>query len=124
MAGSADAKTVLIVDDDRALRTLVETSLERGGYATLTADCGDAALQVFEDHQAEIALLLTDVTMPGIDVVELARRVHKIDPRLPVLVMSTRSGRPGELNEFPFLPKPFIVADLLKGVRAVLKGSR
>ena len=123
MLASADAKIVLIVDDDRAIRTLVESSLERNGYTTLSADSGDAALRVFEDHRTEIALLLTDVTMPGIDGVELARRVHQIDPRLPVLVMSTHSGRPGELNEFPFLPKPFIVADLLSRVGAVLQGS-
>lgn len=120
MPATANARTILIVDDDRTIRALVEILLERGGYATLSADCGEVALQVLEHHHAEIALLLTDVTMPGIDGVELARRVHRNNPELPVLVMSAHSGRPGELNEFPFLPKPFIAADLLSRVREVM----
>jgi CheY-like chemotaxis protein len=88
MPSPAESGTILVVDDDRAVRTLVETCLGRGGYATLTADSGEIALKVFEQHRAEIALLLTDVTMPGIDGWELARRIQQAEPKLPVLVMS------------------------------------
>jgi two-component system, NtrC family, nitrogen regulation response regulator GlnG len=120
MPSAENSGTILIVDDDRAIRALVETFLERGGYTTLSADSGEVALQVMEHHHSDIVLLLTDVTMPGIDGLELARRVHRSNPKLPVLVMSAHSDRPGELNEFPFLPKPFIAADLLSRVREML----
>jgi CheY-like chemotaxis protein len=120
MTSHVSTGTVLVVDDDRAIRTLVETYLGIGGYTTLSADSGEIALQVFEQHRAEIALLLTDVTMPGIDGLELARRIQRAKPELPVLVMSALSGRPGELGEFPFLPKPFIAPDLLSRVRETL----
>ena len=112
--------TILVVDDDRAMCKLIEDFLARGGYATLSADSGEAALQVFEEHRANIALLVTDVTMPGIDGLELARRVQRIKPELPVLVVSACSGRLSEHKDFAFLPKPFVAPDLLSQIRKIL----
>ncbi len=120
MPTSTESATILVVDDDGAIRTLVRHSLERSGYATLAAGSGEEALQVFGEHRSDIALLLTDVTMPGIDGLELARRIHGVKPELPVLVMSALFGRPSEAGPYPFLPKPFIAPDLLRHVRHVL----
>lgn len=112
-------QTVLVVDDDRAIRTLVQTCLERDGYGTLTAASGDEALELLQEHGPDISLLLTDVVMPGIDGLELAQRVRQIQPRLPVVVMSAFSGQ-AHIEEFEFISKPFIASDLLNRVRQVL----
>ncbi len=112
-------QTVLIVDDDAAIRTLVRIYLERDGYATITANSGDDALQLFEAHRSAISLLLTDVVMPGMDGIELGRKIRHMQPQLPVLVMSATSGR-AHVKEFEFLSKPFIRVDLLNRVRQML----
>ncbi|HXM69614.1 MAG TPA: response regulator, partial [Thermoanaerobaculia bacterium] len=59
------SETILVAEDDDALRTLLQVALESCGYTVLTSASGPAALQVAERHGERIALLVSDVTMPG-----------------------------------------------------------
>ena len=118
-------ETVLLVEDDEAMRCLAERILDGDGYQVLTAEDGRAGELVAGQRRGEIDLLLTDVVMPGMLGSELARRVTEADPRVRVLFMSGYAP-PVLVNDgtVPYnaamVDKPFS-ADLLLGkVRQVL----
>ncbi|MDW8309411.1 MAG: PAS domain S-box protein [Verrucomicrobiales bacterium] len=119
-------ETILLVEDDPAVRQLTRMTLERRGYRVLAAAQAEEALALWEQHSAEIALLLTDVVMPGkLSGIQLARRLQAERPGLRVLFMSGYSaewaGREAELQPGEkFLPKPCPPEDLLRVVRASL----
>jgi two-component system, cell cycle response regulator CpdR len=95
-------RTVLLVDDEPAIRDLGALMLEDCGCEVLTAESGPSALAALNQHP-QISLLLTDVQMLGMDGYELARRAVAVRPELSVVIMSgTDRGRAG----FPFVRKP------------------
>lgn len=109
------AETVLLVEDEPAIRRLIATSLERAGYRVIEARHGREALELFDDS---IDLLLTDVRLPHVDGHELVRRLREKRPELRVLAIS---GYPlNAPTEGVFLAKPFPREVLLKAVRDVL----
>jgi len=117
-------ETVLLVEDDPAVRTLAMRTLEVRGYAVLTAGDGEEALRLAATRLAEVDLLLTDVAMPGMDGRDLARRLLALRPDLPVLFMSGHaSGNPDQLAG-PLLGKPFTPDILAARVREVLDSGR
>ncbi|GAA3456358.1 PAS domain S-box protein [Dactylosporangium matsuzakiense] len=114
-------QTVLVAEDEPALREVTTRILRRGGYAVLSAADGVAALQLASEHGGPIDLLLTDVVMPGMLGRVLAERVLRLRPSTRVLFMSgyaqpvlTSNGilDPG----VHLLEKPFTGADLLNAV--------
>jgi two-component system, cell cycle sensor histidine kinase and response regulator CckA len=115
--GRGGSETVLLVEDEESVRQLAREVLETGGYQVLEAPDGGQALQLAEQHAGPIALLLTDVVMPGITGPDLARRLGARRPELKVLFVSgyleRGAGGPGPAAS-PFLQKPF-TADVLAG---------
>jgi CheY-like chemotaxis protein len=116
--------TVLVVEDDAALRELTRRLLERQGYTVLLAANADEALRVFEQN-ASIDLILTDVVMPGASGPELTRQLVKQRPAVKVLYMSgytdERIVQHGVLEPgIAFLHKPFTFDTLGQKVREVL----
>jgi hypothetical protein len=121
----SDRETILLAEDDDVVRDVVRETLERRGYVVL--DGGDApqALALAAGHRGRIDLLLSDVSMPGMNGVELAERLREQRPGLPVLLMS---GAPetdviGHLASQPgvgFIAKPITSAALLDAVRAAI----
>ncbi len=111
--------TVLVVEDDRAVRLVVDRALRRAGFGVVAAADGGDALAALED--AAIDVLVSDVVMPGIDGVELLDRVRARRPHLPVVLMSGYAEPPqrraldgaGAI----FLAKPFTADDLIGAVR-------
>jgi len=123
-AGEGSACPVCLVDDDETYRTLLARSLRRAGYLVLTASSGTDALRVIADARRAPAVVITDVQMPGIDGVELARRLRKIQPQLKLILIS---GKPDcvdtdELCELGarLLAKPFSVDTLLQEIDLML----
>ena len=121
-------ETILVVEDEDAVRNAARRILERAGYTVLTAANGAEALRAAELHQAEIHLLLTDVVMPQMSGGILAERLVKQRPGIKVLFMSgypdTAIGHHGVLDVgTKFIAKPFIAADLPLKVREVLDGG-
>jgi len=117
-------EVVLLVEDDDQVRDLAATILRRSGYAVLSAADGPAALLVAAPAGA-IALLITDVMMPGMRGPELARRLVVDRPGLRVLYISgyTAAGADDlgfELGAENYLAKPFTPESLVRSVRAVL----
>jgi CheY-like chemotaxis protein len=81
-------ETILLVEDEPALRELARELLEANGYKVIEAERGEQAIQLVEHSQAPINLLLTDVVMPGIGGKQLATRLLELRPGLQVLYMS------------------------------------
>ena len=114
--------TVLVVDDEPLLRTLMRLVLEEGGFHVLTAENGRDAMSVSGSHPGEIDLLVSDVMMPGMDGPTLAEELLQKDPNLPVLFVTGSSDRlPMHKNErFPYIEKPFNSGNLVLTVRKML----
>ncbi len=119
-------ETILVVEDEVRVRKLTSTALERYGYTVLQAADGESALRLWLDERAHVALLLSDLVLPGgVSGLELARRLREHMPNLKVMFMSGYStevaGRQMELGEGEsFLPKPFTLPQLMKAVRGAL----
>jgi PAS domain S-box-containing protein len=117
------AETVLVVEDELVVRTLTRTILERHGYRVFTAANGAEALSIWAEHKAKIALLVTDLVMPGgLNGQQLAKQLQAEQPRLKVVFVSGYStdvaGKELPLrNGENFLQKPFGQDMLLKTVR-------
>ena len=116
--------TILVVEDEAAVRNLVVTALGYEGYRVLHASCGEEAIAIAETAHGDLDLLLTDAKMPGLSGVEVANRIVRIRPGLPVIVMSgytdeqlTLADIPGSI---PLLPKPFTPRELRQKVAEVL----
>ncbi|WP_431272633.1 ATP-binding protein [Dankookia sp. P2] len=125
-AAPAPGGPILLVEDDAPLRLLGARLLERGGHAVLAADSAEAALDLV-GAGAVPALLVSDVAMPGADGVELARRLRRRWPALPVLLLSGYAeavlDRDLGAEGFRFLDKPFGPPKLLREVAAALGGQ-
>lgn len=117
--------TVLIVDDERGIRKLLDMALKSAGHTTLTAGDGDEALRVAAEYAEAIDLLITDVIMPRIEGPELARRMAAAHPDLTVLYMSAHTKHDlvaGGLisREALHIAKPFETAHILAATQDLL----
>jgi PAS domain S-box-containing protein len=118
-------ETVLLVEDEIAVRDMTRTALEAYGYTVLTASNGEDAWHTLAAQHGHIDLLLTDVVMPGVSGPELAARVRKEYPAIAVVFMSGYTSdsvlRQGvETGEADFIQKPFNTAALATKLRHVL----
>lgn len=113
-------ESILLVEDEPAVRQLFALALTRAGYHVYEARNGQEALKIFDQHGETIDLLLTDMRMPYMGGAELA---HQLRGRRRTLKLLCISGYPGSLDDdlaTDFLAKPFSREDLLKKVREVL----
>jgi two-component system, cell cycle sensor histidine kinase and response regulator CckA len=121
----AGTGTVLVVEDEPAVRTLIVSVLRGQGLQVLEAGSGREALAVLDGHTSGIDLLITDVIMPEMTGVEVARRVHAEMPRVPVLYMSGYTDdvllHEHAVPGAAFLQKPFPPDVLLRRVKQMLE---
>lgn len=118
-------ETVLLVEDEAAVRSLVRRVLEREGYTVLEATNGAEAIQIAESFDGTIDLLLTDIVMPDLGGHEIVGRLRPTRPEMLVLLMSGYTPqeilRRGTLEfNASFIAKPFTPDDLVRKVREVL----
>jgi CheY-like chemotaxis protein len=122
---SRGGQTVLVVDDEAAVRSVVREILQSTGYIVLEAGSGEEALRICAGQKEPIPLLLTDVVMPGMSGPQVAQRLARMRPEMRVLYMSGYSDdaliRRGVVEEgTAFLQKPFTPEALAHKVREVL----
>jgi CheY-like chemotaxis protein len=113
-------ETVLVVEDDPAVFSLVRAVLADSGYVVLAAGSPDDALRLVDGHPHPIHLLLTDVVMPRMNGPELARRVRARRPDTKVLFMSGYSDEGVLEADAALLQKPITPGALLRRLREVL----
>ena len=115
--------TILIVDDERKIRDLVRSYLEREGYAVLVADSGQGALEVLERANPDIVVL--DLMLPDVSGEEVARSVRSHSD-LPIIMLTAKAGEDDRvaglhLGADDYLVKPFSPRELVARVEAVLR---
>jgi two-component system cell cycle sensor histidine kinase/response regulator CckA len=124
---AAGQETILLVDDEEALRIAARRMLQRAGFTVIQASDGADALRVLAEHTGPVHALVTDVVMPGVGGPELVRRLRDVRPDLPTLFISgyTEEGvrTQGVLHpDAAYLEKPFSPEDLIRKVREMLAG--
>jgi len=132
MPARGGTETILLVEDEPVVRSLIARALRGYGYTIIEAANGREALESYRQHGVAIALVVTDVAMPEMGGRELAARLRELAPELPVLFISGYTGE--EVIErgllpsgVPFVSKPFSpesLADRLRGLLDRAGGSR
>jgi PAS domain S-box-containing protein len=118
-------ETILVVEDEEAVRSLIRMALESAGYKVLQTEDGDKALETCTNYDGPIHLLLTDVVMPKMSGSVVAEKVAALRPGIKVLFMSGYTNdaivHHGVLGQgMPFIQKPFAPAVLREKIREVL----
>jgi two-component system cell cycle sensor histidine kinase/response regulator CckA len=116
---AARRQTILVVDDEEDIRTVVRQMLAGAGYLVLDAEDPNQALRLA--GQQPVDLLLTDVVMPLMRGTELAQRLLAVAPSAKVLLMSAYKVAEITASGYPFLAKPFTPEILLERVRELLR---
>ncbi|HEV3026520.1 MAG TPA: response regulator [Planctomycetota bacterium] len=122
--------TVLLVEEEQNVRTLLGKYLAEQGYATLEARNAEEALLRCKEHKASpVSLMICDLVMDEMNGVELAQRLRSYHPRLKTLYLSSHSEssviyRGIPLTDIRFLPKPFKLKELVSTVNDLLSRSK
>ena len=117
--------TILVADDEEAVRKLATTVLQKAGLDVRTAADGLEAVQIFEREADEIAVIILDLTTPRLGGYEACRRLHSIRPDVPIILSSGYCERDAtrefdERDLAGFLQKPYLPGELLERVRQAL----
>jgi CheY-like chemotaxis protein len=118
---------ILVVDDEESVREVCTKILSRQGYRVVTASDGADAIVIFGPRAAEVRLLLTDEDMPFVGGKALIAALHKLNPDLPVVVMSgagSQGDKAQAMSATAYLAKPFAVETLMSIVRRTLDEAR
>jgi DNA-binding response OmpR family regulator len=122
--GGAEARhTILLAEDEEAVRAVVLSFLTHAGYHVLAAADGSEGVALANRHPGPIHLVLSDVVMPRLRGPEMVRELRRTHPRLPVLYLTGTSDgvpdSPGTVTAC--LPKPFTMQELLASVALLLR---
>jgi len=123
MMSEAASRTILIADDDRAIRTVLSQALGRSGYQVRATSSAATLWRWVEDGEGD--LVITDVVMPDENGLDLVPRIKRVRPELRVVVMSAQSTfmtalKAAQRGAFEYLPKPFDLKELLAVVERAL----
>lgn len=118
---------ILVVDDDRHTRMLLEAVLKKEGYTVVAASDGEEALSALEKEHIDLVIL--DVMMPNMDGYEFTRTVRETDPILPILMVTAKHQPPDEKKGFlvgtdDYITKPVDEEKLLLHIKALLRRAR
>lgn len=127
MTGGRLNGTVLVADDDRAIRTVLSQALSRAGCRVRSTGSASTLWRWVEDGEGDC--IVTDVMMPDGDALDLLPAIRKKRPDLPVIVMSAQNNmltaiRAAEVGAYEYLPKPFDLRQVIEHVERALEGAR
>ena len=120
--------TILLVEDEDAVRDFAVRALTMRGYRVLAAAGGEEALEIVHSHEGEIDLLISDVVMPSMDGPALVKAVREIKPAMRIIFISGYAeeafrNSPDRPEDFHFLPKPFSLKQLTTKVKDVIEAG-
>lgn len=115
--------TVLIIEDEKELLSILEAYLTRAGYQVLLADRGDVGLDLWQKHKPDMVLL--DLNLPGMDGIDIARKIRQTDDT-PIIMVTARVEELDrllglELGADDYITKPFSPREVVARVKAVLR---
>jgi two-component system, OmpR family, KDP operon response regulator KdpE len=117
---------ILIVDDEKTIRSFLKVSLETQGYKCIETDCGAGALMLAASHNPDVLVL--DLGLPDIDGVEVIKKLREIS-QMPIIIVSARGHDREKVEALDagaddYLTKPFSVPELLARVRVILRHQK
>lgn len=122
--------TVLLVDDEAMVLDVGQAILERLGHMVITAMSGEDALEKFTAHRQVIGCVVLDLTMPGMDGIEIFQALRKLDPDIPIIIASglTVDQVSVQFNDVGIQPtsiiqKPYQVANLSSQIQNIFNRS-
>src|ERR1700739_2952708 len=116
--------TILLIEDEKNLLSVIKRNLEMEGYSVTAFDNGETAWQKFRGSQ--YSLIVLDVMLPGMDGFELCANIRKVDKHVPILFLTARGDAEDRIKGLrlgadDYLPKPFHLEELLLRVKGLLK---
>jgi DNA-binding response OmpR family regulator len=122
-----DAVTILIVEDDQLVQSMIEEALSDGGFESRLAAGGEEAISLFKDNKSQFRAVVTDINLLGkIDGWEVARAAREIDPAMPVIYMTGTHGEEWASRGVPhsvLLAKPFAPAQIVTALSQLLNAT-
>lgn len=117
-----NGKLILVVDDDEAIRIITQTTLEKHGYRTITAEDGLRAIAEFRKRMTEISLIIMDIRMPNMDGFQAITEIKKIRPDVRIIAVSGLLRDESEIKDDVkmFIHKPYTAKVLLDSIERVL----
>jgi CheY-like chemotaxis protein len=118
---SANASTILVVEDDAIVRMLIVDVLEELEFNVLEADGSERALEILKDSDQNIDLMMTDVGLPVMDGRDLANEARTLRPALPILFASGYAENIEVPDDMHLIGKPFSIDQLRDKVKGILE---
>lgn len=116
-------KKILVLEDEEGIRTFIVFNLKREGYTVLEADCGEKAIEIFDENK-DISIAILDVMLPGIDGFEVCRHLRVTGFEGGIIMLTARGMENDKIDGFmngadDYVTKPFSVAELGLRVKAL-----
>ena len=121
-------KKILVCEDEATIRDFVVINLTRAGYDVVEADCGEAALQKYDEMGGDFDVAILDIMMPGIDGFEVCRSIRVTDKKIGIIMLTARSQEMDKITGLmtgadDYMTKPFSMKELMARINAVLRRS-
>lgn len=119
-------KTILVVEDEEAIREFVIINLQRAGYQVLEAGTGETALQLYDAHADQIKIVLLDIMMPGMDGFAVCRKLREKSKTLGIIMLTARTQEMDKVGGLmigadDYVTKPFSPSELVARVDALYR---
>ena len=119
-------KKILVAEDESAIREFVVINLERAGYEVTEADCGETALQRFDEENGNFDLAILDIMMPGIDGLSVCRELRKRSGSIGIIMLTARTQEMDKVSGLmlgadDYVTKPFSPSELVARVDALYR---
>lgn len=119
-------KRILICEDEDSIREFIVINLKRGGYDVVDVNCGEAALKAYEEYKGDFDVALLDIMMPGIDGIEVCRRLRDKNSTIGIIMLSAKSQEVDKVSALmigadDYIVKPTSIPELLARVDAVYR---
>ena len=119
-------KKILVCEDEAAIRDFVVINLTRAGYDVVEADCGEAALQKYEEHNGDFDVAILDVMMPGIDGFQVCKELRSRNGGIGIIMLSAKTQEMDKvtglmLGADDYVSKPFSPSELLARVDSLYR---
>lgn len=119
-------KKILVCEDEAAIRDFVVINLRRGGYEVVEADCGEVALQKYEEHGGDFDVAILDIMMPGIDGLQVCKELRNRNGSIGIIMLSARTQEMDKvtglmLGADDYVTKPFSPSELTARVDSLYR---
>lgn len=119
-------RKILVCEDESAIRDFVVINLKRGGYDVVEADCGEAALQKYEENGGDFDIAILDVMMPGIDGFQVCKELRNKNGDIGIIMLSARTQEMDKvtglmLGADDYITKPFSPSELMARVDSLYR---